>query len=204
MAVVITVGVTACLPGYPGAPHIVGAIGISVDTENHPIIVLTWCDGATPEDVTVSHDEPYSGVPGAGSLGDRQLVPSIAASNHSVEDAKFSAPPLDGRSASVRLDAPADGWTVEPEPLVLKPGIAYDATGGKGRGYSRFSTSNVNFTAEDMAKLKPGRVLIQRAKESPLKTPEIPGVDTEMTWVDRVISREEFDREGQDPTYCRY
>jgi hypothetical protein len=196
LAVVVIMGATAC------TPPIAGSTGVSVDAAGHPIIVLAWCDGVTPEDVIVSHDEPYSGVLGADALGDHANLPSITASTHSVEDAEFSALDLDGQSASVRLDAPAGGWTVEPKPLVLKPGITYHAFGGKGRGNSRVNTAGVSFTAESVARLKPGQVLVQGVKEIPLKTP-IDGVDTGIIWVDRVISQEKFDREGQDPTDCQ-
>ncbi|MDP9863267.1 MULTISPECIES: hypothetical protein [Streptosporangium] len=196
LAVVVIMGATAC------TPPIAGSTGVSVDAAGHPIIVLAWCDGATPEDVIVSHDEPYSGVLGADTLGDHSNLPSITASTHSVEDAEFSAPDLDGQSASVRLDAPTGGWTAEPKPLVLKPGVTYNAFGGKGRGNSRINTSWVSFTAESVARLKPGQVLVQGVKEIPLKTP-IDGVDTEFISIDTVISQEKFDREGQDPTNCQ-
>src|SRR4051812_17356588 len=83
------------------SPPIAGSIGVSVDAQGHPTIILVWCEGATPEGVAISHYEDTSG-PWATMPG-----PSSAATV--VDDVELIAPSLDGRSASVRLDAPQDG-----------------------------------------------------------------------------------------------
>lgn len=187
LAIIVTLSATACVP------PVAGSVGISVDAEGHPVAVLAWCDGATPEDVTVSHEEPSSGTSGSETLSSPSNLPSSTPSTLWVRDAKFHAPDLDGQSASVRLDAPVDGWTVEPGPLVLKPGIIYEVSGGKGRGNSRVNTSSVSFTLEDVAKLKPGQVFVQSLDET----------SSTIEWVDTTISQAEFDREGQDPDPCQ-
>ncbi|MFC4122802.1 hypothetical protein [Nonomuraea zeae] len=105
----------------------------------------------------------------------------------------FIAPSLDGQSASVRLVAPADGWTVEPEPFALRPGVLYHAFGYQGRGPSQATTNHVSFSATSVAKLKPGSVLVQRYDEK-LSPPGL---------ADVTITREEFDRQGQDPASCQ-
>ncbi|MEV4377549.1 hypothetical protein [Streptosporangium sp. NPDC049644] len=196
LTVMIVMGVVAC------TPPVKGATGFSVDTEGHPIIVLAWCDGATPDGVIIYHDEPYSSAPAASTTGRRSATPSIEPSTRIVDDARFIASDLDGQSASVRLDAPADGWRADPGPVVLKPGITYTAFGFQGRGNSQVNTGHVSFRAADLAKLKPGQVLVQQGESVPLKTPDVNGVDSEIVFADKVISRERFDREGQDPTYC--
>ncbi|MGP3961268.1 hypothetical protein ACTWPT_35245 [Nonomuraea sp. 3N208] len=116
----------------------------------------------------------------------------------------FIAPSLDGQSASVRLDGPEEGWTVGPKPFVLRPGVLYSASGYQHRGssYSQVNIRDVSFRATDFAKLKPGQVLIQRGERVPVKTPEVNGVDSEIVFVDKVISREDFDREGQNWANC--
>ncbi|WP_153054460.1 hypothetical protein [Planomonospora sphaerica] len=187
LAITVTLGVTACVP------PVAGSVGISVDAQGHPVAVLAWCDGTTPEEVIVSHEETSSGVSGTDSESSPSSLPSDTAPTRWVEDATFHAPDLDGQSASVRLDAPAGGWTVEPGPPALKPGVMYHVSGGKGRGNSRVNTSSVSFTTEDLVKLEPGRVFVQKLDET---SPTI-------TWVDTTISRAEFDREGQDPDACQ-
>ncbi|MER5623478.1 hypothetical protein ABT061_20815 [Streptosporangium sp. NPDC002544] len=109
-----------------------------------------------------------------------------------MDDVDFIAPSLDGQSASVRLEAPNDGWTVEPKPFELRPGVLYNAFGYQGRGYDQVNTNGVSFSADSVATLKPGSVLVQRYDES-----------SSGDWVDVVITREEFDRQGQDPTNCQ-
>ncbi|WP_214325303.1 hypothetical protein [Nonomuraea sediminis] len=101
----------------------------------------------------------------------------------------FIAPSLDGQIASVRLDAPDDGWTVEPKPFVLRQGVLYHAFGYQGRGSNQVNTDYVSFSAESVAKLKPGSALVQRYDER--RSPP--------DWVDVTITREEFGRQGQDP-----
>ncbi|RBQ21800.1 hypothetical protein DP939_03700 [Spongiactinospora rosea] len=104
----------------------------------------------------------------------------------------FTAPSLDGRHASVRLDDPQDGWTVEPKPFVLRPKVLYHAYGYRGQGHARVNTMDVGFSAESIAGLKPGSVLIQRYEEK--ASPH---------WVDTTITQEEFDRQAQSPTICQ-
>ncbi|WP_406317419.1 hypothetical protein OHA77_09165 [Streptosporangium sp. NBC_01639] len=185
IAVVVVMGITGCTPA------IGGMTGVSVDAEGHPIIVLAWCDGATPDGVIVYHDEDTSGVPDVGISGESSALPSITSSTKVVDDVRFSAPSLDGQSASVRLDVPTDGWTVQPRPFVMVPGVEYHAFGG--RRDNNFSTAHVSFTVGDIAKLKPGVVLLQQYDEK-----ATPGGD----WVDVTISQEEFDRQGQERSSC--
>ncbi|MFI6815981.1 hypothetical protein ACIBG7_26485 [Nonomuraea sp. NPDC050328] len=110
-----------------------------------------------------------------------------------MDDVDFIAPALRGQSASVRLDAPDDGWAVEPKPFVLRPGVLYHAFGYQGRGSTQVNTNQVSFSAESVAKLKPGWVLVQRYNER--RSPP--------AWDDAAITREEFDRQGQDPANCQ-
>ncbi|MFC6577873.1 hypothetical protein [Planomonospora parontospora] len=105
----------------------------------------------------------------------------------------FIAPSLDGQSASVRLDAPDGGWTVEPKPFVLRPGVLYHAFGYQGGGSSQVNTDHVSFSVDSVKKLKPGLVLVQRYDER--RSPP----DS----VDVVITQEEFDRQAQDPINCQ-
>jgi hypothetical protein len=180
--VLIVVGimsVTSC------SPPIAGSTGVSVDAEGHPIIVLAWCGGATPEGVHIYHYEDTSGP------WDTMPGPSSAATV--VDDVNFIAPSLDGQTASVRLDAPQNGWTVKPKSFILRPKVLYQAFGYQGRGSSQVNTGSVSFSAANVAKLKPGSVLVQRYNER-LSPPD---------WADVTIKREEFDRQGQDPTDCR-
>ncbi|MFD8556591.1 hypothetical protein ACWDOR_33900 [Streptosporangium canum] len=55
------------------------------------------------------------------------------------------------------------------------------------------NTNYVSFSADSVAKLKPGLVLVQRYDER--RSPS--------DWADVVITQEEFDRQGQDPTDCQ-
>ncbi|TMR09845.1 hypothetical protein ETD86_41880 [Nonomuraea turkmeniaca] len=105
----------------------------------------------------------------------------------------FIAPSLDGQSGSVRLDTPQDGWTVEPKPFTLRPRVLYHAFGYQGRGSNQVNTNHVSFSADSVAKLKPGSVLVQRYDEK-LSPPD---------WADVTITQEEFDRQGQDPANCQ-
>ncbi|MEV4805861.1 hypothetical protein AB0K18_38185 [Nonomuraea sp. NPDC049421] len=81
-----------------------GATGVSVDAEGHPITVLTWCEGATPEGVHISHNADVD-----------------------VDDVTLIAPRLDGQAGSVRLDMPQNGWKVEPKPFTLREKVLYHA-----------------------------------------------------------------------------
>ncbi|MEV7012153.1 hypothetical protein [Streptosporangium sp. NPDC051022] len=179
LLVIGLMSVTGC------SPPIAGSTGVSVDTEGHPIIVLAWCEGAAPEGVHISHYEdasgPWSTMPG----------PSSAATV--MDDVDFIAPSLDGQSASVRLDAPDEGWTVEPKPFVLRPRVLYHAFGHQGRGSNQVNTGGVSFSADSVAKLKPGSVLVQRYDER--RSPP--------DWADVVITREEFDRQGRERASCQ-
>ncbi|MFF4771815.1 hypothetical protein [Microtetraspora fusca] len=172
-------GVTSC------SPPIAGSTGVSVDAEGHPIVVLAWCEGATPEGVSISHYEDASGPLDA--------MPGPSSGATVADDVDFIAPSLDGQSASFRLDAPDDGWTVEPKPFVLRPGVSYHAFGYQGRGSNQVNTNYVSFSADSVATLKPGSVLVQRYDEK-RSVPD---------WVDVVITRKEFDRQGQDPANCQ-
>ncbi|WP_157099346.1 hypothetical protein [Microbispora sp. ATCC PTA-5024] len=166
------------------SPPVSGMTGVGVDAEGHPIIVLAWCEGAAPpERVSVSHYEDP-----AGPL-DAVPVNTPGSTYRVVDDVNFVAPPLDGRSASVRLDAPDDGWTVEPRPFELRPGVLYGAFGHQGRGDDEVNTDYVSFSAGSVATLTPGSVLVQRYDE---RRSPAPG------WVDVVITRDDFDRQGRD------
>ncbi|PZG44473.1 hypothetical protein C1I98_17245 [Spongiactinospora gelatinilytica] len=134
----------------------------------------------------ISHHEDPSGP--LDTLPDH---PSSAATV--VDDVTFIAPSLDGQSASVRLDAPNDGWRVEPKPFVLRPKVLYHAFGYQGRGSNQVNTDHVSFTAESVAKLQPGSVLIQRYNDKP-SPPD---------WSDITITQEEFNRQAQDLANCQ-
>ncbi|TDD49705.1 hypothetical protein E1286_13360 [Nonomuraea terrae] len=71
-----------------------------------------------------------------------------------------------------------------------------------GGSSSQVNIRDVSFRATDFAKLKPGQVLIQEGESVPLKTPEANGVGSESVFVDKVIPRENFDREGQNWANC--
>ncbi|MDF5751928.1 hypothetical protein [Spongiactinospora sp. TRM90649] len=180
VCVIGTIGLTGC------TPPISGSTGISVDADGHPVIVLAWCGDAAPDGVHISHHEDASGRP----LADAPDGPSPAAT--SVDDVNLTAPYLRGRSAAVRLDAPAYGWSAEPRPLVLRPGVRYHAFGYRGRGHGQVNTQYLDFSAERVARLTPDTVLIQRADER--RSPPASA--------DAVISREEFARQGRDAADC--
>ncbi|MEU4538151.1 hypothetical protein AB0G15_25185 [Streptosporangium sp. NPDC023825] len=183
LAVSVVVGVSGC------TPVIGGLTGLSVDSEGHPVIVLAWCEGATPDGVKVYHyEEPVSTSPGGGSVGSPVSINISSSSTVTVDDAHFNAPSLDGQSASFRIDEPADGWTVEPESFAMVPGVEYHAFGGN-RDHT-FSIAHVYFTGDDIENLKPGMVLIQQYDEK------------KGDWVDVMVSQENFDRQGQDPSRC--
>ncbi|TDD26848.1 hypothetical protein E1286_47395 [Nonomuraea terrae] len=166
-------------------------------------IDLTWTPSFPTDEVSInpgavhiSHHEDASGA--------LDSVPGPSSSATVVDDVDFIAPSLNGQSTSVRLDAPEDGWTVEPKPFVLRPGVLYSAIGYQKRGgsSSQVNIRDVSFRAADFAKLKPGQVLIQRGESVPLKTPETNGVNSEIVFVDKVISQEDFEREGQNWANC--
>ncbi|MFF4989254.1 hypothetical protein ACFY19_18835 [Streptosporangium saharense] len=179
LLIVGIMGVAGC------TPPVVGEAGVSVDAEGHPLIILAWCGDSAPEGVSVSHYEDTSGPLGA--------VPGPSSDATTKSDVTFVAPSLEGQSASVRLDAPGDGWTVEPEPFVLRPGVLYNAFGHRGSGSGQVNIGSVSFSMESMAKLKPGLILVQRYDDT--RSPA--------EWNDVVIPYEEFEREGQDPDRCR-
>ncbi|MEU4227475.1 hypothetical protein AB0F17_24535 [Nonomuraea sp. NPDC026600] len=146
--------------------------------------------------MSISHHEDASGA--------LDSAPGPSSSATVADDVDFIAPPLNGQSAAVRLDTPEDGWTVEPKPFALRPGVLYSAIGYQNQGgsSSQVNIRDVSFRAADFAKLKPGQVLIQQGESVPPKTPEANGVDSEIVFVDKVISREDFDREGQNWANC--
>ncbi|GII77456.1 hypothetical protein Sru01_24380 [Sphaerisporangium rufum] len=145
--------------------------------------MLAWCGEAAPESVNVSHYEDSSGA--------LATWPGPSSTATVADDVTFIAPPLDGKSASVPLDAPRDGWTVKPKPFALRPGVLYTAFGYQGKGYDQWTTEHVSFSAESVAKLTPGSVLVQRYDVSA-------GHQR-----DTVITRQEFDRQGRDPATCQ-
>lgn len=166
-------------------PPVIGEAGVGVDAEGRPLIVLAWCGDSAPEGVSVSHYEDASGPLGA--------MPGPSSGATTKSDVTFVAPSLEGQSASVRLDAPDNGWAVEPEPFVLRPGVLYNAFGHRGSGSGQVNIGDVSFSAESVAKLKPGLVLVQRYDET--RSPA--------EWHDVVIPYAEFERQGQDPARCR-
>ncbi|MFC6577002.1 hypothetical protein [Planomonospora parontospora] len=176
------VGVSGCTPAVGGSA------GLTIDSEGHPVIVLAWCEGGAPDGVAVYHEEEPSGASAADASVGSPASSDISSSAVEVNDARFNAPPLDGKSASFRIDEPSDGWTVEPKPFVMVPGIEYRAFGST-RDHA-YSTDSVSFASDDIAKLKPGMVLIQQYDEKKDDS------------VDVLISQEEFDRRGQDPSQC--
>ncbi|GAA3469013.1 hypothetical protein GCM10018965_035660 [Nonomuraea roseola] len=151
-----------------------GVTGISVDEAGHLTVVLAWC-GRAPDVVIVYHDR----APGeaAGTPGDP-----------TVTDATYEAPALHGQRASFRIDAPSDGWTAAPEPLIPNPAITYTVFGGT-RDNSN-STMSVSFQADDAAKLTPGSVLVQGYDER------------RQTHVDVVLPLREFEQEMRDFPEC--
>jgi hypothetical protein len=154
-----------------------GITGISVDDAGHLTAVLAWC-GRGPDIVIVYHDPvgPETN-PAAGTTKDSNAV-----------DAEYRPPALGGKGASFRFDAPSGGWTVVPKPLIPVSGITYGVYGATHDNSS--STAHVGFEAGDVAKLKPGLVLVQRYDEK------------KQDAVDVVMSLREFEREGQDPANC--
>lgn len=168
---VLVAGLTGC------TVPIGGDTGISVDEAGHLIVVLTWC-GRSPDAVVVYHDPAPAKTDSAAGT----------AKNPSVVDADYQAPALGGQSASFRLDAPSGGWTVTPKPLIPDPAITYTAYGATHDNSS--STRSVSFEADDVAKVKPGLVLVQRYDEK------------KQDDVDVVMSLREFERAGQGATDC--
>ncbi|WP_283137080.1 hypothetical protein [Rhizohabitans arisaemae] len=146
-----------------------GYTGLSVDDMGRPIIVLAWCDGFAPDGVTVYHDEKVAATDGS----------SPYPSTTSKADARFTAPTLDGQTASFRLDISSNGWDLDSNPPVFKPGVTYSAYGWTYDNST--STAHVEFKVEDIGKLRPGSVMA-------------PG--------GAVVSQEEFDQMGRESSYC--
>ncbi|GAA1017618.1 hypothetical protein Aple_023920 [Acrocarpospora pleiomorpha] len=183
----------ACIPMLPSAPYQAGKVGLTVDADGHLTVVLAWCEGATPEDVHVNHPESPSGVALADTFGDYHLV----------TDAEYRAPDLDGGLvATFRLNLPDNGWTAEPGPPTLKPGVMYFLGAGRGRGVDRINAMGVQFTTDDLKQLTPGQVLVQRTREVPLPTP-IDEASIGIVFYSGPISQQQFNQEGQNPADCQ-
>ncbi|MEV4166150.1 hypothetical protein [Nonomuraea dietziae] len=151
-----------------------GVTGISVDEAGRLTVVLAWC-GRAPDLVIVYHDR----APGEkGGTADRPTV----------TDAAYDAPALPGQRASFRMDAPSDGWTAAPAPLVPDPAITYTVY-GTTRDNS-YSTRSVSFQADDAAKLTPGSVLVQGYDERTRTHPDV------------LLPLKEFEQELRDFKDC--
>ncbi|MEW9533995.1 hypothetical protein [Microbispora sp. NPDC049125] len=159
---VLAAGVLGC------TPQVNGEAGISVDEAGRLLLVFAWC-GRGPSSAVVYHDRQ------SGSAPDE------------IRDARYEGPEMKGRSGTIRLDAPSGGWTATIGPPKLTPAITYTAVGGNGDAST--ATGSISFEAGDAAKLKPGKVLVQR-------------YDQKQQVVAEVIPMEQFQRSARWPATC--
>lgn len=116
--------------------EVVGALGLTVDERQQPVVVVEACDGAATE-VELFFDRE--------GLSDHQANEQVAA---------WSAdPPVPGTSELV-LDAPAAPWAGEPVEVAVDRGYLASAT---GEGDAEV-LSQVAFRGEDFAEMEPGTV----------------------------------------------
>jgi hypothetical protein len=137
---VLVLGALVLLSGGCGniiTTEIIGATGVTVDDEHHPVVLVQLCKG------TIDHVE-LSGT--REGLSDEEPNPSYGGWD--------AASPAQG-SISVNLGTGTQGWTgptFSPEPdrryIVDASSSTADA-----------ATSQAVFSAEDLARLQPGRVL---------------------------------------------
>lgn len=136
LIIVATLGLTAC------TVPIKGRTGITVDADGNLMAVFAWCGDNPPNGATIYTSGGFNG----------KTV------------ATYRAPRLSGGLASVRLDAPADGWVAERPMPVLNPSTTYTVYGWTTNNSG--STSSVEFHASDRNRLAPGTVLIQAYNEA--------------------------------------
>lgn len=145
LAATSTLSLTACTP--PTA----GSTGVTVDREGHLVLVLALCE-AHLDGATIYRDRTKT-----DPVADD---PTISAGSW-----EMTAPNTVLRSTHVELDtvAPSQGWTPR-EPLEgLRPGVHYTAYGWTRD--NSWSSGDVEFTIEQLARLRPGQVLFQRYDE---------------------------------------
>ena len=131
--VVVVASLTGCI-----APdvEVIGALGVTVDAEQGPVVVVEACTGtATRVDLSL----------------DRQGL-TEGEENEQVA-AWISDEPVPGRSELV-LGAPAGPWAGESVEIVVDRGYIATAVGEGDREV----LSQVTFRGEDVAAMKPGTV----------------------------------------------
>jgi hypothetical protein len=188
----IMLAVLGCTSIAACAPIVTGLTGLSVDPEGHLIIVLAWCDSNAPNGVIVYHRETYLPSGASTSRGDTNAPSSTppTPSTTFVDDARYSAPDLQGQITAFRLDGPAEGWVAESTPFTPKPGITYSAFGSTESQDT--TTAEIEFEASDITKLRPGLVLQQKPDGD---TPDSPLRDV-------VITLKEFEHEALSLNPC--
>jgi hypothetical protein len=152
LALSIVAGVTGCT-----VPHN-GITGITVDGDGNLLGAFAWCDDNPPDGATLYDPGGFKGK-------------TVAV---------YHAPALTGHTATVRLDAAADGWQVEPAAPQLDPTIEY-------RLYSwtddnSASTAGVTFRLADRDRLSAGTVLAYYYD------------DATDGWVAEVVTMDEFEQ----------
>lgn len=129
----VAVSLSACI-----APDIdvIGALGVTVDEQGRPILVVEPCDGAAVL-ITLSFNRE--------GLADDEENDDIGSWT--------AAEPVVGKSELV-LNAPSPPW--QGVAVDLPAGRGYIA-GGQGRGEKQVLTQ-VAFSSSDLAEMEPGRV----------------------------------------------
>lgn len=134
--------------------EVIGALGVAVDEEQRPVVVVEACDRAATR-VALSFDRE--------SLTGDQENEQVAA--------WISEPPARGTSQLV-LHAPAGSWAGEPVEVIADRGYIATAVGEGDREV----LSQVAFRGEDLADMEPGTVYIN---DSNPDVPELVGRNTE-------------------------
>ena len=136
MAAIVAV-VAALLPACVAPDvEVIGALGVTVDAEARPILVVEACDGAANL-VTLSYNRI--------GLADDEQNEDIASWT--------SAEPVAGKSALV-LHAPTAPWQGAGVDLPIDRGYI---AGAQGKGEKQVLTQ-VSFSGSDLAALEPGTV----------------------------------------------
>lgn len=128
-----------------------GRSGVTVDAEGNLMATIAACPDNPPDLVHLS---------GGGA---NKQISSI--------DVDYDAPPRLGRTLSLRLEAPADGWVAHPQPPTFVPDVDYYIR-GLTRDNSN-STNVVRFRLADRDRLSPGTVLIQENNEDNTKEVDV-------------------------------
>jgi hypothetical protein len=137
-----------------------GMTGMTVDQDGNLTAVFAWCGDSSPDGATLYDPRGFDGT-------------TVAV---------YRAPHLAGHTASLRLDAPANGWVAQKPMPVLDPTVRYVIYGWTSDNST--STADVEFAVTDRDRLTPGTVLIQMA-------------DAKFNFHDALIPMADFQHRGQ-------